>query len=454
MIKRGEMPNDWEWRSLGSLVDDPKQDLVDGPFGSNLKSDEYVQDGIPVLKIQNIKAERFIDKKFSYVSALKAEQLKRHSFQAGDLIITKLGDPLGLCCKVPQKYTSGIIVADLMRLRPSKTKINQDYLIKVINSDVVQKQFKSITKGTTRPRVNLSIVRDLQIPVPPEPIQRAIVSKIEELFSELDKGIENLWLAQQQLKTYRQSVLKWAFEGKLTSASEDIPRTGIEQKKEPRYGLEPLSMAAEEQGEYGGKLPKEWKWVKLGDVCTSVEYGSAAKSQETGKVPVLRMGNIQNGRFDWNDLVYTDDENEINKYLLKRDDVLFNRTNSAELVGKTAIYKGEQPAVFAGYLIRINRIETLIDADYLNYYLNTKAAKQYGNTVRSFGVNQSNINGTKLKSYPIPLAPLEEQKIIVTEIEKRFSVADEMEECINQSLQQAEALRQSILKKAFEGKLS
>jgi type I restriction enzyme S subunit len=135
------------------------------------------------------------------------------------------------------------------------------------------------------------------------------------------------------------------------------------------------------------------------------------------------------------------------------NDVLFNRTNSAELVGKTAIYKNEKPAIFAGYLIRINRIESLIDGDYLTYLLNTHFAKEYGNTVRSFGVNQSNINGTKLKTYPIPLAPLSEQHQIVQEIESRLSVCAKIEETITQSLQHAESLRQSILKKAFEGKL-
>ena len=202
-----------------------------------------------------------------------------------------------------------------------------------------------------------------------------------------------------------------------------------------------------------GELPKGWEMSTIGKVSYNVEYGSGTKSKKEGKIPVLRMGNIQNGIFDWNDLVYSDDDVEINKYLLKKNDVLFNRTNSAELVGKTAIYKGEQPAIFAGYLIRINRIEELIDASYLTYYLNTKEAKKYGNSVRSFGVNQSNINGTKLKTYPIPLPLLEEQHQIVQEIESRLSVADKMEESIAQSLQQAEALRQSILKKAFSGQL-
>ncbi len=283
--------------------------------------------------------------------------------------------------------------------------------------------------GTTFRAISGETIRTTEIPIPPLPEQQTIVSKIEELFSELDKGIENLKTAQQQLKVYRQSLLKWAFEGKLV-------RTGRD-----------LSIQKD------GELPEGWKWVKLGDVCTSVEYGSSTKSKKEGKVPVLRMGNIQNGIFDWEDLVYTDNEEEIKKYLLKPNDVLFNRTNSAELVGKTAIYKGERTAIFAGYLIRINRIESLIEANYLTYFLNTHFAKNYGNSVRSFGVNQSNINGTKLKTYPIPLPSLAEQQLIVSELESKLTVCDKIEETINQSLQQAETLRQSILKKAFEGRL-
>ena len=90
----------------------------------------------------------------------------------------------------------------------------------------------------------------------------------------------------------------------------------------------------------------------------------------------MRMGNIQNGRLSWDKLVYSDNAEDNKRYLLKYNDVLFNRTNSPELVGKTAIYKGEMPAIFAGYLIRIHRKENLLDADYLNYYLNSEMAKE------------------------------------------------------------------------------
>lgn len=271
-------------------------------------------------------------------------------------------------------------------------------------------------KGETHKRFWISEYSQLPVPLAPLNEQKRILDKIEELITDLDKGIEYLETTQKQLKIYRQAVLKWAFEGKLTNE-------------------------------------KNIRWGQLREVIHDVEYGSATKSVKAGKIPVLRMGNIQNGKFEWDDLVFTSNEAEIKKYLLEEDDVLFNRTNSPEWVGKTAIYRGERPAIFAGYLIRINRKKDLLDPNYLNYYLNSQMAKNHGNKVKSFGVNQSNINGTKLKQYPFPIAQIECQKKIIKEIESRLSVCDKIEESIETSLQQAEALRLSIIKKAFEGKL-
>ena len=297
------------------------------------------------------------------------------------------------------------------------SKISAEYLrYFLLSYDFHQKFMKTISGvGGSLTRANPNLTAEFSFPLPPLPEQHRIVTKIEELFASLDKGIEALKTAQQQLKVYRQAVLKYAFEGKLTAST-------IE-------------------------------WTTLDKLIHDVEYGSAAKSSEKGKVPVLRMGNIQNGKFDWGDLVYTNDEYEIKKYLLKENDVLFNRTNSPEWVGKTAIYKGERPAIFAGYLIRINYKPNELNPDYLNYYLNCHTAKKYGDSVKSFGVNQSNINGSKLKTYPFPKCDLETQKAIVAQIESRLSIFDKVDSFIEQSLRQSEALRQSILKKAFEGKL-
>jgi type I restriction enzyme S subunit len=154
-----------------------------------------------------------------------------------------------------------------------------------------------------------------------------------------------------------------------------------------------------------GIIPNDWEVKPLGRLVSSVEYGSSAKSDTQGQIPVLRMGNLQGGKIDWKDLVYTSSELEISKYQLRPGDVLFNRTNTIDLVGKTSIYNGERPAIFAGYLIRINFDNSLLNPHFLNYVLNAEFSKKYSSKVLSVAVGQANINGQKLKTYPIPLPP-------------------------------------------------
>lgn len=198
---------------------------------------------------------------------------------------------------------------------------------------------------------------------------------------------------------------------------------------------------------------KRWKWQTLGELCNRVEYGSSEKSKSEGKMPVLRMGNIQNGKLNWDNLVFTDDEDQIARYELKHNDVLFNRTNSPELVGKTAIYKSERPAIFAGYLIRIHRKDDVLDADYLNYFLNSQIAADYGKTVVISSVNQANINGAKLKGYPIPVPTLEQQRDIVSQLDALGLETQRLESLCQQKLTVLDELKKSLLHQAFSGQL-
>lgn len=422
-----QLPKGWKWVKLGELVDNPKQDLVDGPFGSNMKANEYVKSGVPVFKIQNIKANNFIDKKMCFVTEEKAKTLSRHSFKAGDIIITKLGEPLGLCCEVPDKYPYGIIVADLMRLRPSKEKIHSKYLVYAINSNVVQNQFKKITKGTTRARVNLTIVRDIAIPLGSLGEQQTIVSKIEELLSDLENGIQQLQTAQQQLKTYRQSLLKWAFEGKLTNKN----------VKE-------------------GELPEGWKWAKLGDV--SKISGGITKNQKREqmklKLPFLRVANVYFNRLDLEE-IHTIGllDTEVERVRLEKNDLLFVEGNgSIEQIGRVALWTGEiQNCVHQNHIIKARLYKSVLP-QYALYLFCSKIGRDAIKKQASSTSGLHTLSLSKISNLELPITSIEEQVHIVQELESKFTVCDKLEETITQSLQQAETLRQSILKKAFEGR--
>jgi type I restriction enzyme S subunit len=352
-------------------------------------------------------------------------------------------------------------------------------------------QLNRLEKSTAIPGLSRDDAYALRVAIPPTREQRRIVAKIEELFSELDKGVESLTITREQLKAYRQSVLKHAFEGKLTEAwrkqrsgelvssvdlrvclatdrqayherllgdwkrkLEEWKAAGSKGPKPSRVrSLIPVAPLSRDILETLPILPDGWVWEKLGWMTCGVDYGTAAKSAKTGTLPVIRMGNLQNGRIDWSDLVYTDDPDEIEQYQLQPGDVLFNRTNSPELVGKTARYLGERPAVFAGYLIRINHNALVVDSQYLNLFLNSSIARQYGNRVKTDGVNQSNINGEKLQNYPFPFCLLAEQHEIVRLLDEKLSRCDHLISEIEEHLQRANALRQAILARAFSGRL-
>ncbi|MFZ4658261.1 MAG: restriction endonuclease subunit S [Caldilineaceae bacterium] len=197
-----------------------------------------------------------------------------------------------------------------------------------------------------------------------------------------------------------------------------------------------------------GVIPEDWEITPLGRLIFSVEYGSSAKSNKKGNMPVLRMGNLQDGKIDWNDLVFTDDEFEIKKYRLNPGDVLFNRTNTIELVGKTAIYQGERPAIFAGYLIRANVDRTLLDPVFLNYVLNAEFSRKYSSKVLSVAVGQANINGQKLKTYPIPLPPtLAEQQAIA----EALSDVDGMISALDALIAKKRAIKQGAMQELLTG---
>ncbi len=193
-----------------------------------------------------------------------------------------------------------------------------------------------------------------------------------------------------------------------------------------------------------GIIPDDWEVKPLGRLVSSVEYGSSAKSDTQGQMPVLRMGNLQGGKIDWKDLVYTSKELEISKYQLRPGDVLFNRTNTIDLVGKTSIYNGERPAIFAGYLIRINFEKSLLNPRFLNYVLNAEFSKKYSSKVLSVAVGQANINGQKLKTYPIPLPPTKAEQDAIAEA---LSDADALIEALEQLIVKKRQVKQGAMQK-------
>ena len=330
-----------------------------------------------------------------------------------DIVFARTGATTGksyLVCEPPK----AIAASYLIRLRLKDPTIDAKFISKYFQTQEYWDNISSGISGSAQGGFNASKLSELVIPLPPLSEQKRIVAILDEAFEGIDRAIrnteKNLSNARELFESYLNSIFSQKGEG--------------------------------------------WEEKKLEDICEKVEYGSSAKSLAEGEIAVLRMGNIQNGAIDWSNLVYTNDQEEINKYLLKYNDVLFNRTNSDEHVGKTAIYKGEMPAIFAGYLIKIHRKEELIDADFLNFYLNSPIAREYGKSIMSRSVNQANINGTKLKGYPISIPSLSIQKQIVKKLSFLRTETQRLENIYRQKIAALKELKQSILQKAFTGELT
>ena len=303
-------------------------------------------------------------------------------------------------------------------------------------------------KGIGIQGLSSNALHSLLVPVPPIAEQERIVKRLEiikplsDKYSEASEQIQELNnLFPEHLK---KSILKYAVQGKLVPqdpadepASVLLERIRTEKEKLIKAGKikrdKHESVIFRRDNSYYEKvdgierciddelpfeIPDSWEWTTIGTTCINIQYGSSRKSESTGTMAVLRMGNIQNGRIDTQKLVYTSDKEEIAHYPLEYNDLLFNRTNSKELVGKTAIYKSEVPAIYAGYLIRIT---PLIDSDYLNYVMQTQFYWVYCQNVRSDAIGQSNINAEKLKNFIYPLPPLHEQKRIAKKLNSIFT---------------------------------
>ena len=198
-------------------------------------------------------------------------------------------------------------------------------------------------------------------------------------------------------------------------------------------------------------LPNGWVWTRIGNVCYDFQYGTARKSTKNGNVPVLRMSNLRAGEIDYSDLVYTSDKDDIERYCLNPGDLLFNRTNSSEKVGKVSIFRGKKPCIYAGYLVRFRPVRS--DSEFINYMMNSRYQWEFCQSVKTDAVNQSNISASKFIQFLVPLPPLAEQKRIVAKIKELFMVADLLDATTNNLMNTSKQIDKKILDLAIRGKL-
>lgn len=481
MKKNQDLPPGWIELEFGDLFSLPGDDIVDGPFGSNLKASEYVAAGIPIARLQNIDRNRFVTKNIQYVTNVKAEELARHTFAPGDILITKLGDPLGKACLAPGSIPKGVLVADVVRARLTHSWVDRYFLCYQINADNIIEQFKGQTKGTTRPRVNLTKIRTLKARLCPLPEQTRIVSKLEELISELDAGVAELRAAEKKLAQYRQSLLKSAVEGALSaewrakispkeSGAQLLDRILIERRA--RWEAKQLAKFAEQ----GKTPPKDWKnkypepvrpdktglpelpdgWVwatidQLAEIGTGVTpLKSKSQYYVGGDTPWVTSGALNNE-------MVTEAIEYVTPLALKECRLELYPAGSLLVAmygeGKTR-GKCSELAIPATINQAIAALVLEESAIVCKPYIKSFLLKSYDDMRnQASGGVQPNLNLQIVRSIAIPIPPLDEQHAITDTLSAQLEEAKDQQTAIDLSLKKSAAQRQNILHAAFSGQL-
>ncbi|WP_335991006.1 restriction endonuclease subunit S [Glycomyces sp. MUSA5-2] len=449
-MTEAELPPGWVRASLGEIGVEAQPGFASGRHNQNA-------DGVIHLRPMNISRGGKLD--FAISKYVQDNSDRRVG--DGDVLFNNTNSPelVGKTALVrtarPLAYSN-----HMTRLRPPSFLL-PSYLAYQLHNLWSAGYFRSVLNNhVNQASVATKTLLETPIALPPLAEQERIVDALDGQLSRLDAAVEGLQRAKHGASQLRRSMEHQGITGQLSGpANGDRPVQELLDEiahvlmssgsKRRKYDTDEPPI---EEPSY----PSHWAVRPLGSLCARIEYGTSAKTcdEESDSVPVLRMGNIQGGRIDRSVLKYLPrDHPDVGKLLLKEGDLLFNRTNSAELVGKSAVYHSDLgPMTFASYLIRC-RLAAGVEPEWVNLFINSPTGRRYIGSVASQQVGQANVNGTKLANFPIPVPPHEEQLRILGVVEEWETTVGHAISTANQAMRQSERLRQGLLKSAFSGDL-
>jgi type I restriction enzyme S subunit len=389
------------------------------------------------------------------LSPKNAPSRARKVVRVGDVLVSMTRPNLNAVAMVDASLDGEIASTGFDVLRG--IELDPRWLYYSVRSYAFVDAMSSLVQGALYPAIKSTDVRKFEIPLAPLAEQKRIADKLDSMLERVDACRKRLDCIPLVLKRLRQSILSAATSGALTADWRDhAMRKNTQHKYLTASNTSSDADADTAMNDFSGitfELPKSWKWKNLAAGISQASYGTSSKSMSKGSMPVLRMGNLQGGKLDWDNLVYSENEQDNMKYALAPGDLLFNRTNSPELVGKTSLYIGERPAIYAGYLIRVRCKPDLLLSEYVNFCLNSPYGRAYCYAVKSDGVSQSNINAEKLRAFPVPFCDVTEQTEIIRRVEILFAFADRLQGRLAAARTATERLTPALLAKAFRGEL-
>lgn len=450
----------------------------------------FSETGIPHLRSNNVKGGKIVWRDLRYVSEeTYAKYMTRGLSEKNDLLFTTEA-PLGQVALVPDQRFS--LAQRMMILKPNRDVLLPKFLMYQIQSDFFQRLLRQTGTGTTVKGISSRNFKPLPLLVAPIAEQRRIVEKIDELFSDLDAGIDSMKLLLQQLQVYRQTVLKSAFEGRLTESwriarqgsapshkellveinseneyqttqsSTHNERSGKSENKKHSKTAKRMIVAcvAESSGDLLARLPESWCYVRVEAVSEFITKGTTPAKEKMfdrpGDVPFVKVYNLTtDGTLDFS-VNPTFVSHETHNSFLSRSkvlpgDVLMNIVGPP--LGKVSLVPNSFPEWNINQAIARYRPKKALSNKFLLYYLLSQVTVDRMSRRAKATAGQFNLTLEICRDVEVPIAGIDEQEQVVQEIESRFSICDKLEATIRENLKISESLRHSILQRAFTGRL-
>jgi type I restriction enzyme S subunit len=447
-------------------------------IGFAFKSAEFAPSGIPLLRGENIEPGALRWRDVRYWPPDKLEGFRQLLVEEGDVILAMdrpiISSGLKLAVARPTDVPC-LLVQRVARIRSADPSVLR-YVHYALQTPSFVRHLVQGQTGTQLPHISGKSIQSFRFPLAPLLEQGRIVAAIEANLTRLDAGVAGLVRVRAKLRRYRAAVLKAACDGRLVPTEAELARAEgrdyepadrlldrILKERRARWEADQLAKLAGESAANGDPsaidpfvLPRGWTLPKVGEVG-AVQLGrqrSPKHHHGPHMRPYLRVANVFEDRIDTSDVLEMNfTPREFETYRLESGDILLNEGQSLELVGRPAMYRGEAPgACFQNTLVRFRSgpaVEPSFALLLFRHYLHAGIFQR----IAKWTVNIAHLGAGRFSELPFPLPPLEEQRRIVAEVERRLSLVDEFDAAIAANLKRAERLRQSILKRAFEGKL-
>jgi type I restriction enzyme S subunit len=469
---REALPAGWTIARLPDLVGEQGV-LTDGDWVET--QDQDPNGDVRLTQLADVGDGVFRDRSKRFMTRGKAAELRCTFLEPGDVLIARMPDPLGRACIFPGDPRPAVTAVDVCIARPSASHVSSRWLMNTINAPAFRAAVARLQSGSTRKRISKANLCTIQLPVPPTREQHRIAEAVDSLLTRLDAAVSTLERVQRNLKRYRTSVLKAAVEGRLVPTEAELARAEgrdyepasvllgrILTERRRRWGMagtgkypEPVNLDSSDLP----ALPEGWCWTTVDSLIWDADYGTSQKcAYNASGPPVLRIPNIQRHTISFEDVKFAAEPASLNPHgIVKPGDLLFIRTNgSPSLIGQGAVVVQELPRAyhFASYLIRLRVVNVDVVPRWIGLVWHSPVVRGQILAATASSAGQHNVSIAVARRIAVPVAPLDEQRRILFEVDRTASLIDMAAATAAAGQGRCARLRQAILKWAFEGKLA